>query len=161
MPTLNACLFYNRTALEAAEFYASIFPDSRVDSVSHAAVDTPFMKAGDVMSVDFTVLGQRFVAISGGAEFPFTEAISFQVRCADQAEVDRYWDALLAGGGSPSQCGWLHDRFGMSWQVIPEPMAGYIDGPDPEGSARATEAMLGMSKLDLDALRRAYEGTAG
>ena len=160
MPRLIPCLFYDRTAIEAVEFYASIFPDTRVGSVTRTEADTPFMRKGDVMSVEFTLLGHPFVAINGNDAFPFSEAVSFQVHCDDQAEVDRYWDALLAGGGTPSQCGWLKDRFGLSWQVIPSEMTRYLGGPDPAGCARAMEAMLGMSKLDLEALRRAYEGVA-
>lgn len=160
MPTLTPCLFYDGTALEAAEFYASVFPDTRVGSISRTEVDTPFMRRGDVMSVEFTLLGQPFVAINGNDAFPFNEAVSFQIHCEDQDEVDRYWESLQAGGGSPSQCGWLKDRFGLSWQVIPAGMMRYLEGPDAAGCARAMEAMLGMSKLDLDALRRAYEGPA-
>ena len=158
MPTLTTCLFFNRNAVEAAEFYASVLPDSRVDSVATSQADSPYMQAGDVMSVAFTVLGRPFVGINGGPQFPFTEAVSFQVHCADQAEVDHYWDALLAGGGEPSMCGWLKDRFGLSWQVIPSAMGDYLGGADAAGAARATLAMLQMSKLDVDALRRAYEG---
>ncbi len=161
MPTLTPCLFYNRTAIEAAEFYVSVFPDSGVTSVNRVETDTPFQKQGDVLAVEFTMLGQKFVAINGGAEFPFTEAVSFQIHCADQAEVDHYWDTLLANGGTPSMCGWLKDRFGLSWQVIPTKMNEYIGGPDPEGAGRAVQAMLTMSKLDLDAMRKAYEGAAG
>jgi predicted 3-demethylubiquinone-9 3-methyltransferase (glyoxalase superfamily) len=161
MPTLTPCLFYNRTAIEAAEFYASVFPDSSIESVARVETDTPFMKAGDVMSVEFTVLGQKFVAINGGAEFPFTEAVSFQIHCDDQPEVDRYWDALLADGGEPSQCGWLKDRFGLSWQVIPRQLNYYLGGSDREAAGRAMQAMLKMSKLDVAGLRQAYEGTAG
>ncbi len=161
MPTLTPCLFYSRTASEAAEFYAAVFPDSRVESVTRVETDTPFQKRGDVMAVEFTVLGQKFVALNGGAEFPFTEAVSFQIHCADQAEVDHYWDALLADGGTASRCGWLKDRFGLSWQVIPAKMNDYIGGPDAAGAGRAVQAMLTMSKLDLEALRLAYEGTAG
>lgn len=157
MPTLTPCLFFDKRAIEAAELYASIF-DGTVDSVARAEADSPFMKRGDVMSVQFTILGQSFVAIDGGAQFPFSEAISFQVHCADQAEVDRYWDALLSGGGEESRCGWLKDRFGVSWQVIPRQLGEYLEGPDKEGARRATEAMLTMRKLDVDALRRAYEG---
>ena len=159
MPTLIPCLFFDRRAEEAAAFYASVFPASEVLSVARTQVETPFMRAGDVMSVSFAILGQPFTAINGGAEFPFTEAVSFQVYCADQAEVDRYWEALVAGGGEHSQCGWLKDRFGLSWQVIPRQMTDYLGGPDPAGCARAMEAMLQMSKLDIDQLRRAYDGT--
>ncbi|MFM2106257.1 MAG: hypothetical protein RL338_1289 [Chloroflexota bacterium] len=157
MPTLNPCLFFDKRALEAAERYAAVFGGT-VDSIARAEADTPFMKRGDVMSVEFTILGQRFVAIDGGAQFPFSEAISFQVHCADQAEVDRYWAALLADGGEESMCGWLKDRFGVSWQVIPRQLGEYLGGPDREGARRATEAMLTMRRLDVDALRRAYEG---
>ena len=160
MPTLTPCLFFDRAAVEAAEFYASVLPGSHVDTVARTFTDTPFQKAGDVLSVSFTVLGQPFVAINGGAEFPFSEAVSFQVHCADQAEVDHYWEALVAGGGEHSRCGWLKDRFGLSWQVIPQRMSDYLDGPDPAGCARAMQAMLTMSKLDIDGLRRAYAGTA-
>lgn len=161
MPTLTPCLFFNRSAVEAAEFYASLFPDGRVVSVATTQADTPFMKAGDVLSVSFTILGQPFTAINGGPEFPFTEAVSFQIHCADQPEVDLYWKKLVEGGGEHSQCGWLKDRFGLSWQVIPRELVDYIDGPDPAGCARAMEAMLKMSRLDIEALRRAYEGRAG
>lgn len=160
MPTLTPCLFYDGAALEAVEFYASVFPDTRLGSVTRTEADTPFMRKGDVLSVEFTLLGQPFVAINGNNAFPFTEAVSFQIHCDGQAEVDRYWDALLVGGGTPSQCGWLKDRFGLSWQVIPTEMMRYLGGTDPAGCARAMEAMLTMSKLDLDALRVAYEGTA-
>lgn len=157
MPTLNPCLFFDKRALEAAELYAAIFGGA-VDSIARAEADTPLMKRGDVMSVEFTILGQRFVAIDGGAQFPFSEAISFQVHCADQAEVDRTWTALLAGGGEESMCGWLKDRFGVSWQVIPRQLGEYLGGADKEGARRATEAMLTMRKLDVEGLRRAYEG---
>jgi predicted 3-demethylubiquinone-9 3-methyltransferase (glyoxalase superfamily) len=158
VPTLTPCLSFDRRALEAAEFYASVFPDSRVESVAMTPSDTPFTREGDVLSVSFTVLGHAFTAINGGAQFPFSEAVSFQVHCAEQAEVDRYWEALIEGGGEPGRCGWLKDRFGLSWQIIPSAMAGYLGGPDAAGCARAMEAMLSMSKLDVDALRRAYEG---
>ena len=161
MPSLTPCLFFNRSASEAVELYTSVLPDSRIDSVAMSPSDTPFTKLGDVLSISFTLLGKPFVAINGGVEFPFTEAVSFQVHCDTQSEVDHYWDALLAGGGVESRCGWLKDRFGLSWQVIPARMPDYIGGPDPEGAARAMEAMLAMSKLDLDALRRAYEGAEG
>ena len=160
MPSLTPCLFFDRTALAAAELYASVLPDSWIDGIAYAPADSPFMTKGDVMSVQFTVLGQPFVAINGGAQFPFTEAVSFQVHCEDQAEVDRYWDALLAGGGTPSVCGWLKDRFGLSWQVIPKALMSYLEGPDPAGSERAMQEMLTQSKLDIEAIRRAYAGEA-
>ena len=111
-----------------------------------------------VLTVEFTLAGSRFVGLNGGPQFPFTEAVSFEIDCADQAEVDRYWDALVEGGGEHGQCGWLKDRFGVSWQVVPRQMGDYVGGPDPTGSARAMQAMLRMGKLDVEALRRAYEG---
>lgn len=160
MPTLTPCLFFDHRAEEAAAFYASVLPDSRVVSVATTPTDTPFTRKGDVLSVSFTILGQPFTAINGGPEFPFTEAVSFQIHCADQAEVDRCWEALVEGGGQHSQCGWLKDRFGLSWQVIPRAMVDYLEGPDPAGCARAMEAMIRMSKLDIETLRRAYEGSS-
>jgi predicted 3-demethylubiquinone-9 3-methyltransferase (glyoxalase superfamily) len=146
--------------MEAAELYVSVLLDSHVASVARTGVGTPFMKAGDVLSVSFAVLGQPFVAIDGAAEFPFSEAVSFQVHCADQAEVDHSWEALVAGGSELGRCCRQRDRFGLWSQVIPRQMTDYLEGPDPAGCARAMEAMLTMSKLDIDGLRRAYEGTA-
>jgi predicted 3-demethylubiquinone-9 3-methyltransferase (glyoxalase superfamily) len=156
VPTLTTCLFFNRDAVEAAEFYASVLPDTSILSIATTQADTPFMKAGEVLSVSLKIMGQPFVGINGGPDFPFTEAISLQVLCADQAEVDHYWEKLVEGGGEYSQCGWLKDRFGLSWQVIPREMTDYLEGPDPAGCARAMEAMLKMSKLDIDELHRAY-----
>ena len=161
MPPLTPCLFFDRAAMEAAEFYASVLPDSHVDSVAGTAADTPFQKAGDVLSVSLAVPGQPYVAIDGEAQFPFSAAVSFQVHGADQAEVDHHWEAHVAGGGEHGRCGWLTDRFGLSWQVIPKQMTDYLEGPDPAGCARAMETMIKMSKLDIDAPRRACEGTAG
>ena len=158
MPKITPSLWFDGRAEEAAAFYASIFPDSRIDAISRSPSDNPSTKAGDVLLVAFTVAGQPFVGINGGPQFPFTEAVSFQVDCADQAEVDRYWDALVAGGGEPGRCGWLKDRFGLSWQVVPREMGAYLGGPDAAGAARAMEAMLRMEKLDVAKLREAYKG---
>jgi predicted 3-demethylubiquinone-9 3-methyltransferase (glyoxalase superfamily) len=158
MPKITPSLWFDGRAEEAAAFYASIFPDSRIDAISRSPSDNPSTKAGDVLLVAFTVSGQPFVGINGGPQFPFTEAVSFQVDCADQAEVDRYWDALVAGGGEPGRCGWLKDRFGLSWQVVPREMGAYLGGPDAAGAARAMEAMLRMEKLDVAKLREAYKG---
>ena len=113
-------------------------------------------RVGD--SVAFTLAGRPFIGLNGGPDFPFTEAVSFSIDCEDQAEVDEYWDALIAGGGSPSVCGWLKDRFGVSWQVVPHEMIEMLDSPDREGAARAMEAMLQMTKLDVAKLREAYAG---
>jgi len=160
MSKLVPCLWFDHQAEEAASFYTSLFPDSRVDEVSLAPGDNPSTRAGDVLFVRFTLAGQPFTALNGGPRFQFTEAVSFEIDCADQAEVDRYWDALVEGGGEHSMCGWLKDRFGLSWQVVPRQMGDYLGGPDPAGAARAMEAMLGMQKLDVEQLRRAYEGSA-
>jgi predicted 3-demethylubiquinone-9 3-methyltransferase (glyoxalase superfamily) len=158
MPKITPSLWFDGRAEEAATFYASIFPDSRIDAISRSPSDNPSTKAGDVLLVAFTVAGQPFVGINGGPQFPFTEAVSFQIDCADQAEVDRYWEALMEGGGEPGRCGWLKDRFGLSWQVVPREMGAYLGGPDAAGVARAMEAMLRMEKLDVAKLREAYEG---
>jgi len=158
MPKITPSLWFDGRAEEAATFYASIFPDSRIDAISRSRSDNPSTKAGDVLLVAFTVAGQPFVGINGGPQFPFTEAVSFQIDCADQAEVDRYWEALMEGGGEPGRCGWLKDRFGLSWQVVPREMGAYLGGPDAAGAARAMEAMLRMEKLDVAKLREAYEG---
>lgn len=158
MPKITPSLWFDGRAEEAATFYASIFPDSRIDAISRSPSDNPSTKAGDVLLVAFTVAGQPFVGINGGPQFPFTEAVSFQIDCADQAEVDHYWEALMEGGGEPGRCGWLKDRFGLSWQVVPREMGAYLGGPDAAGAARAMEAMLRMEKLDVAKLREAYEG---
>lgn len=157
MSKITPNLWFDGRAEEAAQFYTSLFPDSRIDDASRAPGDNPSTKAGEVLLVTFTLAGQRFVGINGGPQFPFTEAVSFQIDCEDQGEVDRYWDALVEGGGEHGQCGWLKDRFGMSWQVVPREIGAYLGGPDPAGAARAMEAMLKMQKLDVAKLREAYE----
>jgi predicted 3-demethylubiquinone-9 3-methyltransferase (glyoxalase superfamily) len=157
---ITPCLWFDGRAEEAARFYVSLFPDSRIDSVMRAPGDNPSTAEGAVLLVQFTLEGRPFTALNGGPEFPFTEAVSLQVDCADQAEVDRYWEALVEGGGEHGMCGWLKDRFGLSWQVIPRETGAYLGGPDPAGARRAMEALLQMTRLDVDAMRRAYEGTA-
>lgn len=161
MRTITTCLWFDRQAEEAATFYASILPDSSVNRVDRAPADYPSGKAGDVITVDFTLMGRPFQGLNGGPEFSFSEAVSFVIPCEDQAEVDRYWEALLAGGGQESQCGWLKDRFGVSWQIVPTRLGELFGGPDRDGARRAMEAMLGMQKLDIAALEAAYEGRSG
>ena len=139
MPKITPSLWFDGRAEEAATFYSSIFPDSRIDAVSRSPSDNPSTEAGEVLLVSFTLAGEQFVGINGGPQFPFTEAVSFQIDCADQAEVDRYWEALMEGGGEPGQCGWLKDRFGLSWQVVPREMGAYLGGPDAAGAARAID----------------------
>jgi predicted 3-demethylubiquinone-9 3-methyltransferase (glyoxalase superfamily) len=158
MSKITPCLWFDGNAEEAANFYVSLLPDSRVGTVSRSPADNPSTPAGAVLVVDFTLAGQHFTGLNGGPEFKFTEAISFVIDCEDQAEVDRLWDALTANGGSPSQCGWLKDRFGISWQIIPRALGELLGSPDADGSRRAMEAMLKMTKIDVAALRRAFEG---
>jgi predicted 3-demethylubiquinone-9 3-methyltransferase (glyoxalase superfamily) len=160
MPKITPNLWFNTDAEEAARFYVSLLPDSHVDAVNRAAADNPSGPAGSVVTVDFTLAGQRFTGINGGPQYPFTEAVSFAIECDDQAEVDRLWAALTANGGEPGRCGWLRDRFGLSWQVIPKALGELMGSSDPDGSRRAMEALLGMSKIDVEGLRRAYRGAA-
>jgi predicted 3-demethylubiquinone-9 3-methyltransferase (glyoxalase superfamily) len=151
-------LWFDGNAEEAARFYVSIFKNSKLDDDLSRYGDEGLAEPGSVMTVSFELDGQEFIALNGGPQFPFTEAISFVVRCEDQAEVDYYWEKLLEGGGKPSQCGWLKDRFGVSWQVVPTVIGDLVAGPDPEGASRAMKAMLGMVKLDVGELQRAYAG---
>lgn len=158
MSKISPCLWFDGEAEEAAKFYVSLLPDSRIENIQKNIIDSRAGKAGSVLLVDFTLAGQRFMAINGGMRFEYTHAVSFKIGCADQAEVDRLWDALSANGGSVEQCGWLKDRFGVSWQIVPDVMAKYLGGPDAAGAQRAVQAMFGMVKLDIEGLRRAYEG---
>ena len=158
---LTTCLWFDGNAEEAATFYTSLFPDSHVDSVMRSPADNPSTREGDVLLVNFTLDGRPFQGINGGPQFRFSEAVSLQVGCADQAEVDRLWATLIADGGEESQCGWCKDRFGFSWQVVPREMGRYLGGPDPDGARRAMEAMLSMQRIELDLIRAAYEDAAG
>jgi predicted 3-demethylubiquinone-9 3-methyltransferase (glyoxalase superfamily) len=156
MPEITPNLWFDTQAEEAAAFYVSVFPNSRVTAVSHYTEAGP-RPAGTVMTVEFELDGRRFVGINGGPEFTFDEAVSFQIDCEDQAEIDRYWTALLAGGGQEGPCGWLKDRFGLSWQVVPKGMHAFFADPDTARVNRAMEAMLGMRKIDIAALERAAD----
>jgi predicted 3-demethylubiquinone-9 3-methyltransferase (glyoxalase superfamily) len=159
MSKITPCLWFDGKAEEAAAFYTSVFPDSRTDKVVRTPTDTPGNKAGDVITVEFTLFGDStFIALNGGPDFQFDEAVSFVVPCEDQAEVDHYWDALVEGGGEHSVCGWLKDRFGVAWQVTPRQLNEMTESPDREAAARAMEAMLKMTKIDVEKLREAYEG---
>jgi predicted 3-demethylubiquinone-9 3-methyltransferase (glyoxalase superfamily) len=155
---LATCLWFDGRAREAANFYTRIFPGSEIADHWIAPTDTPGNKQGDEVVVNFKIFGQNFIGLNGGPQFPHSEAISFQIPCADQSEVDKYWDLLIADGGQESQCGWLKDKFGVSWQVTPTEMGAYLGGPDAEGRQRATQAMLAMKKIDLAAMKNAYEG---
>jgi len=149
-------LWYAREAEEAARFYASIFPDSRVDRVTTMQSESPSGPPGSVKVVDFTLFGQRFQAMTAGPHHDFNDAISMVVLCADQAELDRYWDALLKGGGKPQACGWLNDKYGLRWQIVPARMVEMMADKDPVRSKRVTEAMLQIIKLDIAELEKAY-----
>jgi len=149
-------LWFDTEAEEAAGFYTSVFKNSRIVNVTHYTEAGP-RQAGMVMTVEFELDGQRFVGINGGPEFTFDEAVSFQINCETQDEVDYFWERL-SEGGEEGPCGWLKDRYGMSWQVVPTGMEELFTDPDPERAARAMQAMLGMGKLDIAALRRAADG---
>ena len=151
-------LWYAREAEEAARYYASIFPDSRVDRVTAMQSESPSGPPGSVKVVDFTLLGQRFQAMTAGPHHEFNDAVSIVVECEDQKEIDRYWDALLKDGGKEQACGWLNDKFGLRWQIVPAMMQEWMSDPDKARSKRVTDAMLQMVKLDVATLKRAYEG---
>ncbi len=161
MPTISQKitphLWFTEKADEAAAFYASIFPNSRVDRVTAVPADTPSGPAGSVKVVEFTLAGQPFMAISAGPLDPFNHAVSFVVDCEDQSEVDHYWNKLLDGGAA-EQCGWLRDRYGLCWQIVPTVLGEMMTNPDRTRAKRVMQAMLKMAKLDIAALRQAYDG---
>jgi 2-polyprenyl-6-hydroxyphenyl methylase/3-demethylubiquinone-9 3-methyltransferase len=146
------CLWFDGQAEEAANFYASVFPDSRVKAVHRAPGDYPSGKAGNVLTVEFTVLGMDFVGLNGGPQFKFDEAVSFQVYTDDQEETDRYWNAIVDNGGEESMCSWCKDRFGLSWQIVPKRLMELMSEKDPAKSKAAFEAMMQMRKIDIAAL---------
>lgn len=155
---LITCLWFNGNAREAANFYTSIFPDSSISDNWIAPTQTPGNQQGEEVVVNFRIFGRSFIGLNGGPQFPHSEAVSFQIPCQDQAEIDKYWDLLTADGGSESQCGWLKDKFGISWQVTSPEMTKYLGGSDLEGAQRATKAMLGMKKINLSEMKKAYLG---
>jgi predicted 3-demethylubiquinone-9 3-methyltransferase (glyoxalase superfamily) len=156
MPQIITNLWFDTEALEAATYYCSIFPNSEITRVAHYTEAGPG-PAGSVVTVDFRLDGAPFTAINGGPEFSFTEAVSLLVVCADQLEVDHYWEALSAGGET-SMCGWLKDRYGLSWQVCPDELGGLLADTDPQRAQRAFRAMLSMAKIDVAAIRAAADG---
>jgi predicted 3-demethylubiquinone-9 3-methyltransferase (glyoxalase superfamily) len=157
MSGIAPCLWFDGKAEEAARFYVSVFPNSSIGSISCYREGMP-LPAGTVLLVEFTLNGQRFQALNGGPKFRFSEAVSFSVPCADQAEVDRYWEALTAAGGAPGPCGWLKDRFGVSWQIVPEALGRMMKNGSGEQVGRMMGALMAMSKLDVRALEAAYGG---
>ena len=154
---ITPSLWFEDNAEDAINFYTSIFDDARIVDSTRFPEGGPF-PAGTLLSATFELAGQRFMAINGGPHDQFNDAVSFFVSCADQAEVDRYWDAFLDNGGKPTQCGWLKDQFGVSWQVIPVQLTEYLSDPDPAKAQRVVAAMLQMVKIDVDELTAAYEG---
>jgi predicted 3-demethylubiquinone-9 3-methyltransferase (glyoxalase superfamily) len=156
MQKVTPCLWFDGQAEEAANFYVSLLPDSRIDRIVRSPADTPSGPAGMVLVVEFTLGGNRFTGLNGGPQYRFTEAVSFQIACEDQAEVDRLWTALC-DGGQPGNCGWLKDRWGLSWQIIPKRLFQLMTDPDPGRSQRAMQAMLKMTKLDILAMERAAD----
>lgn len=158
MQKIAPCLWYDGAAEEAASFYVSLLPDSRVDRVVTAPADNPSSKQGNVLVVEFTLAGQQFVALNGGPQFKFTEAVSFHIFTDDQAETDRLWDAITSNGGQESMCGWCKDRWGMSWQITPRRMMEFLFDPDRGRSRRAFEAMMTMHKIDIAAIEAAAAG---
>jgi predicted 3-demethylubiquinone-9 3-methyltransferase (glyoxalase superfamily) len=158
MPAITPFLWFDTEAEEAAGFYVSVFPNSSILSTSRYAEGTGPGAPGDVLTVAFELDGRRFTALNGGPQFKFTEALSLVIECADQAEVDRYWEALTAGGGEHSVCGWLKDRYGLSWQVVPRILFELIDDSDQPRAERVMQAVMQMAKLDIAGLEQAAAG---
>ena len=157
MKKVVPCLWFNGDAEAAAEFYVSLLPDSRIDRVLTSPADTPSGPAGMVLTVEFTLAGAPYMGLNGGPQFPFTEAVSFQIYCEDQAEVDRLW-AALADGGTEVACGWIKDRWGLSWQIVPTRLIEFLNDTDRKRAQRAQEAMMKMVKIDLAEIERAANG---
>jgi predicted 3-demethylubiquinone-9 3-methyltransferase (glyoxalase superfamily) len=155
---IHPFLWFNREAQEAAQFYASLFPDSRVDRVNTMPTDSPGGPAGSVVTVEFTLFGQGFMAMSAGPHHEFNDAISLLVYCEDQAELDKYWDGILKHGGKPQACGWIIDKYGVRWQICPVVLIEMMASPDKTKGARAAKEMMNQVKLDIARLQAAYDG---
>lgn len=154
----TVCLWYDNDAEGAAQFYAATFPDSSVDAVHHAPGDYPSGKKGDVLTVRFTVLGVACLGLNGGPQFRHNESFSFQVATEDQAETDRYWNAIVGNGGEESDCGWCRDKWGISWQITPIALVNALASPDRNAAGRAFDAMMTMRKIDIAAIEAALRG---
>jgi predicted 3-demethylubiquinone-9 3-methyltransferase (glyoxalase superfamily) len=159
MQKIAPCLWYNYDAEEAASFYVGLLPDSRIDRVVRSPADNPSMKAGGVLVVEFTLAGRPYVGLNGGPTFRFTEAVSLQVHTEDQEETDRLWNAFVGNGGQESECGWLKDRWGLSWQITPRRLMELIADSDPDRARRAMEAMMTMRKIDIATIEQAADGS--
>ena len=157
-PKNTICIWYDRDALSAAQFYAATFPNSSVGAIAFAPGDYPDGKEGDVLTVEFTVAGIPCLGLNGGPTFTHTEAFSFQISTDDQEETDRLWNAIVNNGGSESQCGWCRDKWGLSWQITPKALAEALADPDPVASKRAFNAMMEMGKIDIAAIEAARRG---
>ena len=157
-PKNTICLWYDGNAEQAARFYAETFPDSKVTAVHRAPGDYPSGKQGDVLTVEFTVLGTPCLGLNGGPYFKHSEAFSFQVATEDQAETDRYWNAIVGNGGQESDCGWCKDKWGLSWQITPRVLSEAVTDPDPAAAQRAFKAMMTMKKIDVAAIEKARKG---
>lgn len=157
MQKIVPCLWFNGDAEAAASFYVSLLPDSRIDRVLKSPADTPSGHAGMVLTVEFTLAGAKYMGLNGGQKFPFTEAVSFQIYCDDQPEVDRLW-AAIADGGSEVACGWVKDRWGLPWQIVPKRMIELLNDPDVGRARRAQEAMMQMVKIDIATIEHAADG---
>ncbi len=161
MQKITTCLWFDSQAEEAVKFYTSVFKNSKTGAVSRydeASSKAAGRPAGSVLTMTFELDGREFMALNGGPIFKFNESISLVVNCKDQEELDYYWDKLISGGGQESFCGWLKDKFGLSWQIVPAALGELMSGKDPEKSKRVMEALLKMKKLDIDTLRKAYDG---
>ncbi len=158
VPKNTICLWFNRNAEQAARFYAETFPDSHVDAIRRAPGNYPDGKEGDVLVVEFTVLGIPCIGLNGGPQFKHSEAFSFQVATKDQAETDRYWNAIVGNGGQASACGWCKDKWGLSWQITPVALTEAMKDRDAAAAKRAFEAMMGMMKIDIATIERARAG---
>ena len=162
MDKINPCLWFNGNAEEAAKFYVSVFPDSRIDEVIRWPMDgtgpNAGAKKGDALALEFTLAGRRFKALNGGVAFPFTEAVSFALVCKDQAEVDLFWNTLVKNGGKEVVCGWLKDKYGLPWQIVPQRMYDLLGDKDTAKAARAMNAMMQMVKIDIAAVEKAAMG---
>ncbi|MEE4450287.1 VOC family protein [Novosphingobium resinovorum] len=152
------CLWYDGTAEDAANFYATVFPDTRVDSVQRAPADYPDGKQGNVLVVEFTVMGIECIGLNGGPQFPQSEAFSFQVATDTQEETDRYWNAIVGNGGAESMCGWCKDKWGLNWQITPRALTDAMANPDRAAAKRAMEAMMTMRRIDIAAIEAAVAG---
>jgi predicted 3-demethylubiquinone-9 3-methyltransferase (glyoxalase superfamily) len=157
MPAVTPCLWFDMNAQEAAELYTTVFPNSKVVSTSYYPEGAP-LPAGTVLTVELELDGSRFTALNGGPQFKFTEAVSFQIDCGDQDEVDHYWNSLIADGGEESQCGWLKDRFGVSWQVVPRRLTELLTDPDRKVVERVSDVMMKMQKIEIAPLEEAARG---